>query len=325
MKRVVMSSAGGGFRHEAAFYRDAAGYRAAVLPFVREGLDRAEAVLVAVPGPAAKLIREGLDGQPAAAQRVAYADMTELGRNPGRVIGAIWDFADRYPGQPVRFVSELAWPGRSAAEIGEVAAHEAMANLAFATGPVTLLCPYDSGLLAASVITGAGLSHPFLRTASGVTASAEYGGGPAVPGAAVQGAALPAPPAGARQLPYTSDLRAVRAFVAAEAGHAGLGDDRAADLVLAVGEVAANTIRHAGAQGTLLAWTTGTEIICQASDRGQIRDPLAGRRRPPETGGLGLWVVNQVCDLVELRSGPGGTVIRMHMLLDRGPETGGRP
>jgi len=325
MKRVVMSSAGCGFRHEAAFYRDAAGYRAAVLPFVREGLDRAEAVLVAVPGPAAKLIREGLDGQPAAAQRVAYADMTELGRNPGRVIGAIWDFADRYPGQPVRFVSELAWPGRSAAEIGEVAAHEAMANLAFATGPVTLLCPYDSGLLAASVITGAGLSHPFLRTASGVTASAEYGGGPAVPGAAVQGAALPAPPAGARQLPYTSDLRAVRAFVAAEAGHAGLGDDRAADLVLAVGEVAANTIRHAGAQGTLLAWTTGTEIICQASDRGQIRDPLAGRRRPPETGGLGLWVVNQVCDLVELRSGPGGTVIRMHMLLDRGPETGGRP
>jgi anti-sigma regulatory factor (Ser/Thr protein kinase) len=314
-----MTSAGRGFRHEAAFYQDAAGYRAAVLPFVREGLDRAEAVLVAVPGPAAKLIREGLDGRPAA-QRVAYADMTELGRNPGRVIGAIWDFADRYPGQPVRFVSELAWPGRSAAEIGEVAAHEAMANLAFATGPVTLLCPYDSGLLAASVITGAGLSHPFLRTASGVTASAEFGDDPAVPGAA-----LPPPPAGARRLGYTSDLRAVRTFVAAEAGHAGLGDDRAADLVLAVGEVAANTVRHAGARGTLLAWTTGTEIICQASDRGQIRDPLVGRRRPPETGGLGLWVVNQVCDLVELRSGPGGTVIRMHMLLDRGPETGGRP
>lgn len=315
-----MTGAGGGFRHEAAFYRDAAGYRAAVLPFVREGLDRAEAVLIAVPAPAAKLIREGLDGQRAGAGRVAYADMTELGRNPGRVIGAIWDFADRYPGQPVRFVSELAWPGRSPAEIGEVAAHEAMANLAFAAGPVTLLCPYDSGLLAASVITGAGLSHPFVRTASGVTASADFAAGPAVPGAA-----LPPPPAGARRLAYTSDLRAVRTFVTAEAGRAGLSDDRAADLVLAVGEVAANTVRHAGARGTLLAWTTGTEIICQASDRGQIRDPLVGRRRPPETGGLGLWVVNQVCDLVELRSGPGGTVIRMHMLLDRVPETGGRP
>ena len=67
----------GGFRHEAAFYRDAAGYRSAVLPFVREGLDRAESVLVAVPAPAAKLIREGLDGQRAAAHGVGYA---EIGR-----------------------------------------------------------------------------------------------------------------------------------------------------------------------------------------------------------------------------------------------------
>ena len=162
--------AASGFRHEAAFYRDAAGYRSAVLPFVREGLDRAEAVLVAVPGPAAKLIREGLDGQ-----RVAYADMTELGRNPGRVISAIWDFAGRYPGRPVRFVSELAWPGRSDAEIGEVAVHEAMLNVAFAGGPVALLCPYDTGLLAPAVIAGAGLTHPFLRTASGVTPSEKFG------------------------------------------------------------------------------------------------------------------------------------------------------
>jgi anti-sigma regulatory factor (Ser/Thr protein kinase) len=316
-----MSAAAGadGFRHEAAFYRDAGGYRAAVLPFIREGLDRAEAVLVAVPGPAAKLIREGLDGLAAAARQVAYADMTELGRNPGRVIGAIWDFAGRYPGRPVRFVSELAWPGRSAAEIDEVAAHEAMLNLAFAAGPVTLLCPYDASLLAPRIISGAGLTHPFLRTASGVSASAEFMPGPGAPAAP-----LPPPPGGARRLAFTRDLRAVRAFVSEQAGQAGLSPDRAADLILAVGEVAANTVRHAGASGTLLTWTAGTEIVCQVSDRGQITDPLAGRRRPPETGGLGLWVVNQVCDLAELRTGPGGTVVRMHMLLDRGPETGGR-
>jgi anti-sigma regulatory factor (Ser/Thr protein kinase) len=305
--------AASGFRHEAAFYRDAAGYRSAVLPFVREGLDRAEAVLVAVPDPAAKLIREGLDGQ-----RVAYADMTELGRNPGRVISAIWDFAGRYPGRPVRFVSELAWPGRSDAEIGEVAVHEAMLNVAFAGGPVALLCPYDTGLLAPAVIAGAGLTHPFPRTASGVTPSEKFAPAPA-------GLALPPPPAGAAALAYTRDLHVVRSFVAVRAGQAGLSPDRTADLVLAVGEVAANTVRHAGARGTLLVWRTGTEIICQVSDQGQIRDPMVGRRRPPETGGLGLWVVHQVCDLVELRSGPGGTVVRMHMLLDGVPAMGGKP
>lgn len=317
---MVSGPGADGFRHEAAFYRDAAGYRSAVLAFVREGLHRAEAVLVAVPGPAAKLIQDGLDGHRAA---VSYVDMTELGRNPGRVISAIWDFADRNAGRPVRFVSELAWPGRSDAEIGEVAAHEAMLNLAFAAGPATLLCPYDTSLLAPGVIAGAGLTHPFLRTASGVTASARFQPGPGRPGSSPLSVALPPPPAGADRLDYARDLHAVRAFATERAERAGLNPDRAADLTLAVGEVAANTVRHAGARGTLLVWTTGTEIICQASDHGQILDPLVGRRRPPETGGLGLWVVHQVCDLVELRSEASGTVVRMHMLLDRVPETGG--
>lgn len=303
-----------GFRHEAAFYHDAADYLAAVLAFVREGVSRAEAVLVAVPGPAAKIISEGLDG---GAADVAYADMTELGRNPGRVIGAIWDFAGRHAGQPVRFVSDLAWAGRSAAEISEVAAHEAILDQALGAAPVTLLCPYDAGQLAAQVIAGAQRTHPFQRTALGVRPSPGFARG-AAPGA-LASAELPSPPAGARRLAYTRDLRAVRSFVRDQAGRAGLSCDRTADLVLAVGEAAANTVRHAGARGTLQVWQTGTEIICQVSDRGQIADPLVGRRRPPETGGLGLWVVHQVCDLVQLRTGTGGTVVRMHMLLDSSP------
>jgi len=61
-------------------------------------------------------------------------------------------------------------------------------------------------------------------------------------------------------------------------------------------------------------WHTGEEILCQIRDQGWITDPLAGRtRRPPDERGHGLWVVNQVCDLVEQRTGPAGTTIRMHM------------
>ena len=44
--------------------------------------------------------------------------------------------------------------------------------------------------------------------------------------------------------------------------------------------------------------------------------PLAGRRRPADaTGGHGLWIVYQVCDLVELTSDANGTTVRMHMAL----------
>jgi anti-sigma regulatory factor (Ser/Thr protein kinase) len=91
--------------------------------------------------------------------------------------------------------------------------------------------------------------------------------------------------------------------------------------VLAVGEVVANTVRHSPSGGIAHIWrgrteiSGRTEIICQVTDNGRIGDPLAGRRRPPGPSGLGLWVVHQVCDLVEMRTGRRGTTVRMHMAL----------
>jgi hypothetical protein len=61
-------------------------------------------------------------------------------------------------------------------------------------------------------------------------------------------------------------------------------------------------------------WHTSAEIVCQFHDSGHITDPLAGRfRHGPDDRGHGLWLVNQVCDLVELRSGEAGTTVRLHM------------
>ena len=101
------------------------------------------------------------------------------------------------------------------------------------------------------------------------------------------------------------------------AQRAGLEADRATDLVIAVSEVAANTLRHTTAGGTLHLWRTAGELVCQVQDSGFIADPLAGRRVPGYDlpGGKGLWLVNQVCDLVELRTSPAGTSIRLHMRL----------
>jgi anti-sigma regulatory factor (Ser/Thr protein kinase) len=118
---------------------------------------------------------------------------------------------------------------------------------------------------------------------------------------------------------YTTDLAAVRAVVYRYAMQAGLPEFRAIDLVLAVSEVAANTIRHAKSPGSLKIWYDTEEIVCQIHDDGIITDPLAGRRRPSleSMGGHGLWIVNQVCDEVEMRSDETGTTIRLHMELPR--------
>ena len=116
---------------------------------------------------------------------------------------------------------------------------------------------------------------------------------------------------------YRSDLSQVRALVLQHAREAGLTEGRANDLVLAVSEVAANTLRHTQSSGTLAIWHDENEVVCEIHDEGTITDPLVGSRKPPPdaSGGHGLWLVRQVCDLVELTSDANGTTVRMHMAL----------
>jgi anti-sigma regulatory factor (Ser/Thr protein kinase) len=127
----------------------------------------------------------------------------------------------------------------------------------------------------------------------------------------------PLPPSGDPTYTYTTDLAAIRAVVHRYAIQAGLAEARAIDLTLAVSEVAANTIKHAKSPGSLKIWYDAKEIVCQIHDEGVITDPLAGRRQPSleALGGHGLWIVNQVCDQVDMQSDETGTTIRLHMIL----------
>jgi anti-sigma regulatory factor (Ser/Thr protein kinase) len=296
--------------HFALFYAGASQYRAGVAAFINEGLDHAEPVLVAVPADRQQVVQEALDAR---AQAVTFADLDAVGGNPARIIPAVWDFIDQHDHRQARVVGEPAWPARTIDEACEVCRHEALVNVAFAGRAATFLCPYDSVRLPAWVVANALATHPAVF-APGVRQLNDAYRGPVIPPACE--APLPAPPAAAEALTYVDDLRPVRALVGGQAGSAGLSDDRTADLIIAVSELAANTLQHAPGGGTVYVWHTGDQIFCQVYDLGQISDPLAGRRPPvPGSRGNGLWVVNQLCDLVEIRTGPGGTTIRVRMNL----------
>jgi anti-sigma regulatory factor (Ser/Thr protein kinase) len=301
---------GEGLSHLALFYSSTREYLTGVLTHLQTSLRRAEPSLVAVPAPKADLLRDRLSGESAG---VLFADMTELGRNPARIIPTVRAFIDDHPGQRVSYVSEPIWAARSAEELREATRHDALINLAFSGTAATILCPYDTAALAPSVVADARRTHPALLQRGRRHASPEYAGPAILPPECER--PLPPPPADAESLIYVNDLRAARGLVIGHAARTGATEDAIADLVLAVGEIAANTLRHAGGTGTLHIWHTADEILCQLDDRGLIADPLAGRLcpAPDAPGGHGLWLVNQICDLVELRSGRAGTSIRLHM------------
>jgi anti-sigma regulatory factor (Ser/Thr protein kinase) len=297
-----------GLSHLAFFYRNERDYLTQLSAFADAGLASGEPVFIAVPGSKGDLLREHL----AESGNLSFADMTQLGRNPARIIPEVRAFIDRHPRRRVRYIGEPIWSGRSPAEICEATRHEALINVAFSEAPASIVCPYDVTKLAPSVIGAAGHTHPGVFGDGRAAETAGYAGAGNVPPECDR--ALPPPPATAETLEYETDLRQVRSLVADHADRAGLPDDRARGLVLAASEIAANTLRHCGGAGTVHIWHTETEVLCQIQDRGWITDPLAGRtRRAADSRGHGLWVVNQMCDLAELRTGRDGTTVRLHM------------
>jgi anti-sigma regulatory factor (Ser/Thr protein kinase) len=110
------------------------------------------------------------------------------------------------------------------------------------------------------------------------------------------------------------EVAAVREICTALGLEAGLPRERADDLTAAVHEVAANSLLHGGGRGTLSFWTEADRVVAQVQDAGHL-DLHAGESEPAldEETGRGLWLVRQLCDLVQIRSNASGTTIRLHV------------
>ena len=304
----------GAFRHEAFLYSGDDEYLQGTLRFIQEGLENDEPVLVVVGADKIELLRANLNGH---GGRVMFADMEDVGRNPARIIPAWRDFVGERddPSKPVRGIGEPIHPGRSAKELVECHRHESLLNVAFADTPAfTLMCPYDTSALDGDVIEAAVRNHPYIRHREAASESTAYEGLEQIPGALDE--PLPEPPAARRELAFELDsLTALRDFVRGFAADFRISRAKADDLVLAMSEIAANSIVHGGGGGLLRLWEDGEQVVCEILDEGSIDKPLAGRERPLEgkVGGRGLWLANQLCELVQLRSLPTGGVVRLHM------------
>ncbi len=304
----------GVFRHEAILYAGQQEFVDRIGTFVREGAEAGEPVLVVVGAHKIRWLRSALaDLEPDA---VSYEDMADVGRNPARIIPAWRAYTDEHRSHArLRGVGEPIYPDRGPDELVESQRHEALLNLAFSTGPgLWLACPYDTSALPPAVIDEALRTHPLVWDRDPGRPTGAYPGLDAV--VMPFDRALPDPPFPVEAVPFgPMDLHAARAYVGRAAADAGLDQVRTHDLVLAASEVVTNSVRHGGGHGTVRVWRHGEVIMCEVRDAGRFDRPLAGRVRPTpdQTSGFGLWLANQVCDLVQIRSFEDGSVVRLHM------------
>lgn len=300
------------FRHEALLYEGSHDFVREMTAFVNEGLDLGEPVLVVVIPPKIDLLREALGDR---AADVRFADMSEIGRNPSRIIPVWQEFvSSQANGGRVRGIGEPIWAGRTAEEITESQRLESLINLAFTGAPAYILCPYDVTGLDPSVIDESFRSHPLMVTNGSAGPSDTYRGLDEI--AKPFDPPLPEPPGRQVRLGVDAgELEAIRRFVARYARNAGLSKPRTHDLVLAVNELTTNTLKHAGGGGEFRMWRENGSIVAEVSDAGRIESPLAGRKAPSvdQENGMGLWIVNQLCDLVQVRVSNAGSVVRLHM------------
>lgn len=299
------------FRHEAFLYSGDEQFLAGATAFVRSALHAGEAVLVAVGDPHATLLRRSLGSD---AEQVDFFDMARLGRNPARLIPEWRDWVQQHASaQGLRAIGEPVRVGGAQGQTVECEHHEHLLNTAFDDGPSWwLLCPYDVAALPATVTESAYASHPVVidgdarRQSSGYNSSAHVATEP-----------LEEPAGPVRETGFdVKGLAALRDMVEEFAAPV-VGESGTADAVLVVSELATNSIQYGGGAGTLRLWRDGPTLVCEVRDGGVITDPLVGRRRPSPgvRGKAGLWIVNQVCELVQIRSAPErGTVVRVRVV-----------
>ena len=137
-----------------------------------------------------------------------------------------------------------------------------------------------------------------------------------------------------------SDLGQLRRLVEARCAAAGLSGPQVDDFVLAIHEIAANAIMHAGSSGRLILRRTGAGLRCLITDRAPViptiplaSPPLDNVREFRSSGGLdsladardrrerepagtesgrGLWLAAQLADELSITSGPERTVVSLY-------------
>jgi anti-sigma regulatory factor (Ser/Thr protein kinase) len=296
--------------HEAVPYTSPSHLLERLAPRVAAAVSAGDPVIAVVDEPTRVQLREAL-GRDCAG--IDFQDPFDVHRMPPFTVAVRWARTSRrisVPGGRALVVSQRLKVGRGPHHWARL---DIGVNVATAGLPVTVLCPFADDDADLSTVQA---THPLLCTATGPEPSSHY----RLPEESVVDFPPPPPPdlgPPLTELPFDrDDLGELRHLVVRVAESAGLDPDRVADLVLAVNEIASNTVEHGPGHGRLRMWDS-SGFVTEIADTGRMSVPFPGMAMPPTEGirGRGLWLVSELVDALEVWSEPGDTVVRMQMRL----------
>jgi hypothetical protein len=300
------------YRHEAFLWNRRADFVEGLVSFIQDGVDAGEPVMVAATPEHEKWLSDGLGPRTSS---VHFVDVTQLGRNPAHIIPACNQFLQEWSGfgRPARAVGEALWEGRRPEEVAESQLHEALMNLAIDPDiPFWVVCPYDAAHLDSDVLAEVGRSHPALTTSDSYQGSRSYRGHDHAQ--AMFAADLPPVDGPVTVIDVTqAGLAAAAETVTLQAASGNLRSDQVVGLTHAIRRLVEESLTRDARQLTLRIWDRADVLVCEMADTTVIHDLLAGRRPPPTPDDDALWLANQLCDLVQVRSRDSGTNVRLHM------------
>ncbi len=313
-----------GLLHDALFYDNQDALLATAVPFVREGVECGEIVLLNTGVQPVNALLEALFAQEAKQGTVVFPD----GPADDRPVARIDQFkrtldrglaggvsAYRAIGHIDLDRDRLPWP--------EWLRYEAVVNRVFEKYPFHALCPYDTRAVAPKIITSMRQAHPWLVEESRRVRNPDY----------VEPVELVTRPDHVEpedplqhgppdlELDDVTDLRSLRIDLYPVTIFTNLARAKVDDFVKAVGETAVNAWTHGQGPVRVRLWTSADKILCTVTDQGPgIADPLKGYARsigsattqsPSTHEGLGMWAARQLCDILDYRRAHDGFTVRL--------------
>jgi anti-sigma regulatory factor (Ser/Thr protein kinase) len=296
--------------HQAFTYGDTDEFTAAMVPFVRDGLQAGDAVCVVTGRSNISALREGLGDE---ASGVDFHESRDWYRNPYQTMSAWARYVDQHAdGRAARLIGEPVWEGRSAASIREWTRYESAVNIAFADSPAWCVCLYNEATLPEDIIAHARCTHPEVLDDDGTRPSPEFLHPSRLFESIADG---DAPPPDADVTVFeVGDVSEARRHVGRVAEDAGLSRVHLSDWTLAVSELLTNGARHGREPVRFRLWRDDGELVAEVADTGHgLADHLAGCMPPPPeaTSGRGLWLVRQLADSVDFCRTNNGFAVRM--------------